>query len=392
MRIGFQLAQPRHPFRRLPIGDARVVQPRRHHQRRIGLRAHLIIGRIAADQFKRGLVLDGIAPFGPFTGGERQGLVEHRRQHIDKGDMRHHRAPQSRVAVDHRPHQLAAGGAARDADPPLGGDPARDQPPRHIDEIIEGIGALLQLAALVPRAAHVVAAPDMRDGIGKAPVHQRQPRGGKPRRNRDAIGAVAIQMQRSTRWPVAPHHHADRHQSPVARGDFQPLGCIQAGVVTAGDFLHLQHFEAAVRNVVIIDGGGADHAFIGQAQPVHRPFGVLGKAGVIAGLGEGDRFDPCGIVVVSHLDLIQPAHPPLDHVKVAEQFKPGEVKGVRALDQRGPFAGPVQRRGGKAEVLVRVVGVDEQRVVPDIDFIFDARLTRAHQHRRRQGIGGRDQA
>jgi hypothetical protein len=54
-----------------------------------------------------------------------------------------------------------------------------DQPLGHIDEIVEGVGALVELAVEIPLIAKIVAAANMRDGIGKAAVEQRQPRWSK---------------------------------------------------------------------------------------------------------------------------------------------------------------------------------------------------------------------
>jgi hypothetical protein len=110
--------------------------------------------------------------------------------------MRDDRAPQIGIGIDHRAHQLAARRAARDADAPLAGEAALDQPLRHIDEIVEGVGALVELAVEIPLLAQIVAAADMRDGIGKAAVEQESRVVEKPGSDRDAIGAIAIEVQR----------------------------------------------------------------------------------------------------------------------------------------------------------------------------------------------------
>src|SRR3546814_10125832 len=70
-----------------------------------------------------------------------------------------------------------------------------------IDEIGEGVGALLQLAVVIPLLAQIVAAPDMCDRIGKAAIEQAQPPGRKPRRDRHAVSAVSIEEQRPRSLP-----------------------------------------------------------------------------------------------------------------------------------------------------------------------------------------------
>src|SRR6266550_1949416 len=61
-------------------------------------------------------------------------------------------------------------------------------------EIIKTVGLVLALAVEIPAPALVRAAPDMRDGVNKAAIDQRQPVGGKRRRHRHAVGAVAIKQ------------------------------------------------------------------------------------------------------------------------------------------------------------------------------------------------------
>ena len=56
--------------------------------------------------------------------------------------------------------------------PPLCVKPSRDQPLRDVDEIVERVGALLELAVEEPLVAEVVAAADVGDGIGPAAVQQ----------------------------------------------------------------------------------------------------------------------------------------------------------------------------------------------------------------------------
>src|SRR3546814_16029602 len=79
-----------------------------------------------------------------------------------------------------------------------------------IDEIGEGVGALLQLAVVIPLLAQIVAAPDMCDRIGKAAIEQAQPPGRKPRRDRHAVSAVSIEEQRPRSVPGEAPRSAER--------------------------------------------------------------------------------------------------------------------------------------------------------------------------------------
>ena len=78
---------------------------------------------------------------------------------------------------------------------PGDGKALRDHEARHVDEIVEGVGALVELAVEIPLIAEIVAAADMGDGIGKAAIEQRQPVGREAGRHRVAVGAIGIDVQ-----------------------------------------------------------------------------------------------------------------------------------------------------------------------------------------------------
>src|SRR5690606_17288134 len=66
-----ELAQASHPFCRLPVGYARVGEPRERQDDGIGLRAYVVIRGIGGDRLVIFLACDRIAPFGPLGRGER---------------------------------------------------------------------------------------------------------------------------------------------------------------------------------------------------------------------------------------------------------------------------------------------------------------------------------
>ena len=389
---GLHLAQLGHPLGGFPIGHARVVEAGSHQHRRIVLRRYLVIGAVAEDIGEGLLAQDRVPPFGPFARRQRQFSVEHGRQHIDEGHMRHHRAPQLGIGVDHRAHQLAARRTARNADPAFLGIALGDQPLRHVDEIVEGIGAFVELALQIPLAPQIVAAANMRDGVGIAAIDQAQPRSREARRDRVAIGAVGIEVQRPSLRPILAHDDAERNHRTVARGDLDTLGGVERGVVTAGDFLLLEQFEFARGDVVVIDRIGRDHALVGQPQDVLIVFGIVAQPCAEAGFGKGDRLDQIGILVGPQLDLVEPAQSPFGDIEVLEQFETGQVKLVRSGDQRGPVARRLELGSRQPEIDVVVIGMDPHRAVAHIDIVFDALLPRLDQHLLRRGIVRRNQA
>ncbi len=221
------------PLGRLPIGDARIVQPGSDHQRRIGLCAHLIIRRIAADQLKIRQRSDRIAPFRPFAGRERQAVIEHGVEHVHKRHMRHHGPEQLRRLIHDGAHQFAAGRTAAGRDHPRRGPAGLNQALGGIDEIVERVGALGQFAIEIPAIAQIVAAANLRDGKGDAATQQAQAIGRKARHGRDAISAVAVKVQLAgaVRLEALFVHDRHGHLHAVPRGDKHALAFILAGVI-----------------------------------------------------------------------------------------------------------------------------------------------------------------
>ena len=305
------------------------------------------------------------------------------------------------VLIDDRAHQLAARRAAAGGHHALGGVTLGDQPAPCIDEIVEGVGPLEQLALQIPAPPEIVAAADVGDGIGKAAVHKAEARGRKARRHGIAIGAVSIEMQRPRPLDpglpeqfrtVFPHHDADRHHRPVARLNGHTLGGVEAGIIAARDFLRLQRLQLGRRDIIIIDRARRDHRLIGKPQLLHVVFGVVGKARSIARLGEADRGHAARIVVVTQRDLIEPVLAALDHEEVLEQVESGQIEFVRTGNHRLPIPRRFQLRLGQAEVDVVIVGPHPDLAVAHVDRIFHALLPRLHQDRLGGRIGGGDKA
>ena len=212
-------AQLGDPFRRLPIGDARIGQAGERQDRRIILRAHIVVGRIAEHHAERFWIGDRVSPLLPFGWCQRQAVVEHRVDHIDERHFRNDAAEQIGPQIGDRTHQQPTGRAAMRDDFAGRRVALRAQEFRGRDEVRERIRLPQELAVLVPVPALLGAAADMRDRIDEATVDQRQPASRKRSRHRVAIGAVAIQQQRrrAVRLHVAAMQDRDRNGFAVGR-------------------------------------------------------------------------------------------------------------------------------------------------------------------------------
>ena len=93
--------------------------------------------------------------------------------------MSRHRSPQIRRLVYHRAHQLPTGAASRNGDAPLRNIILVNQVAGHVHEVVERVGAPVQLAGLVPVVPQVVSAADVGQGVDEPTVQQGQARGGE---------------------------------------------------------------------------------------------------------------------------------------------------------------------------------------------------------------------
>ena len=126
--------------------------------------------------------------------------------------------------------------------------------------------------------------------------------------------------------------------------------------------------------MIVIDRTRGDHAFVRKAQLADIVFGIIRKAGVVAGFRKIDRFHVGRVGITADLHLIEPVQAPFGNVEILEQLETGQVKLVRACNHRFPFTGGLQRGLGQAEVDVIIIRPDEDLSIPHIDRIFDAFL------------------
>ena len=283
--LGLSL-QLRDPLGGLAVQHARVVQAGHREDRRVGLRGHVLVGRVGLHVRVDLGVVQRIPPLLPLAHRQRQRRVEDRGERVDERHLRNDAAEVLRGDVRDRAHQQAAGRAA-----------ARDQPRRRRpararqvlgarDEVGEGVLLVQQLAVLVPAAAHLPAAADVRDRVAEAAVEQRQPADGEARVHRDLVAAVAVQQERRAAIAGSPLAAHQRDRDPGAVGGGRPLAVllVVAGTVLlpAGQRQHrlaLEQGELAGGHVAVVDRVRRDQRDVAEPQ----------RARVVLRIAAGER-------------------------------------------------------------------------------------------------------
>ena len=196
---GHGRAQPRDPFRRLPIGHARIGEAAHRQDRRIVFRRDIVVGRIGQDGAEILLALDRVAPFRPFRRRQRQRVVEHGVEHVDERHLADDAGEQFAASVGDRAHQHAAGAAAM-AD----------------DALCAGVLCLDQRAAARPRNRRKCwsSSRACRRDTSPSPCPSRLGHGRWHRRNRDRP-ATAGWPQTTPAWRGRRSHS---HRAIAARG------------------------------------------------------------------------------------------------------------------------------------------------------------------------------
>ena len=286
--------------------------------------------------------------------------------------------------VDHRAHQFAAGRSALRRDIARLGIAGVDQPAGDIDEIVEGVGAALELPVEEPLIAKVVAAADMGDGERDPAIDQAEAAGRETGRDGKAVGAIGIdeELARSVELAVLEAEDRDGDQFAVAGGDHQPVGGVFGGVVARGNFLDLEHFQPIVGGVIIIGRAGGDHRRIMQAIRVGGEVGIAREAGAVARLGERDAMLVAGGIIAQH-ELVEAVDAAGDQQMIAVAGDPAKISAVASRDDRRPVGGSGRVGAGDPEIDVIVVGQDPQFAVRGVDFILDVGRARADQGQRR---------
>ena len=246
--------------------------------------------------------------------------------------------------------------------------------PGDVDEVVEGVGPLRQLALLVPVATEFRAAPDMRDGEDETAVENRDPAGGERWRDGVAVRPVAVEVQRraAVQRRVFSVHDGDGHRRAVPRRCRDAVGAVQLGVVAARYLADLPDGEIAAVHVVVVHGIRRDHGRVGQPHDVGVVLRVGADSDAVDAFGKGDAA--LSAVAVEDAHLVDAGGALLDDDPAVEALHAEQVSILGALDERAPD-GLAEVVGGalrQAKVLVRVVAADDESVALVVDVVFVA--------------------
>ena len=167
--IGFEFAEFGDPLGGLPVLHLAVVQAGGDEHVGIVFGFHLIVGAVAQDVVVV-ILFVGVAPLIVLAGGEGDGVVEHGGHYVDEGNLGYYARPEVRAHVGDCAHQEAARTAAHGEEVFLGGVVVGQEPLSGVDEVGEGVLFVEEFTVFVPRAAHLLSAPDMGDHEDEAPV------------------------------------------------------------------------------------------------------------------------------------------------------------------------------------------------------------------------------
>ena len=152
----------------------------------------ILIGAIGGN---RGVILgtfNRVAPFVPFWRGQWQSVVEHGVEAIHERHLGHNGPKATIIHIGNRPHQQPACTAPLRHNAPARGEAFGDQVIGGGQKVGEAVHLVCKLAMRIPAIALVFAPANMRDGINKAAIHERQSGGRKARWNGNAISAIAV--------------------------------------------------------------------------------------------------------------------------------------------------------------------------------------------------------
>ena len=212
----------------------------------------------------------------------------------------------SGVDVQRRAHQQAAGRAAPRDQPRRRRPALAGQVPCAGHEVGERVDLVQHLAVVVPPAAQLAAAADVRDRVPEPPVQQGQPGDGEARVDRALVAAVPVQHER--RAPVARQPRGadqrDRDLRAVRRGRPQPVLLVAGRVVLlpAGQGQHraaAQQGQLARLRVAVV------HRVRGHQRAVAEPEGPRAVLRVRARRDPVDRLREGDLVLAA----VGPQHP-----------------------------------------------------------------------------------
>ena len=336
--------QPGDPFRRLGVEHPGVVEA--------GDRQHRGIGPVGGDVLVRRVrlhvpvdlgVVQRVAPLLPLGHRERQGRIQDAGQRVHERDLGDRGAEGVRGEVQRRAHQQAARRAAPRDQPPRRRPALAGQVPRARHEVGERVDLAQHLAVVVPPAAQLTPAADMRDRVTEPPVQQGQPRDREARVDRDLVAAVAVEDERgpAVARRARPADQRDRHAGAVRRGGPQPV-LLVLGRVVLGPARQRQHRAAPQQGqltglgVAVVHRVGRDQGAVAEPVGPRAVLRVRPRRDPVDRLGEGDLV----------LAAVGPQHPQPGQPVFAQVNNEVVSERVHA-EQPGVVAVGYQRRPGR---------------------------------------------
>ena len=267
VRVGLQRAQLRHVLRGLPVHHLAVVEGGLHQDRRVGLPLEVRVGAVRLHGVVRRLLLR-VAPLLELAHGEGQRLVEHGVDHVHERHLRDDGLPQIRPHVGDRAHQEPARAAALDDEPVAAAVLPGQEELGGGDEVGEGVLLLHQAPVVVPRLAHLAAAPDVGHGEDDAAVEEAHPVRGEGDGQGEAVRPVAVEEERGgavLRQPL-PVDDRERHLHAVRGGGEDALRLVLRPVVAPEHRLLLEERRRPRVHVVVEDGRRRDERLVAVAE------------------------------------------------------------------------------------------------------------------------------
>ena len=261
----------------------------------------------------------------------------------------------------------------------------------HVDEVMEAVLLVQQLAILVPLATQLLAAAHMGDGIDEAAIEQGETRRAEVGVHAGAIGAVAIDQQGGLARleQILAIDQGDRHLDPVPGLDPESLALVALRLESRHRLL-LEQGALAAGHVQLEGGGGRGHGAVAVAQQLGIRLGVVGQAGDIGGVVEGDLF----LLAALPVDLPQPGQPLaalLHHQPLLEQGIAFQQHVGLGRHHRLPAIDRALLGFVEAEVLAVLVGTHIEATPVVIQAVFVIRPALEEQPRRLLRIGGIDE-
>ena len=145
---------------------------------------------------------------------------------------------------------------------------------------------MLHLAAVVPRTAHFLPAPDVNHSKSATAVQPAQPSRRKGRIQGIAVGSVAVDQKRNGSGCSCRTDHGNGNLRSVRGRSPKPVSFVRLRCVSAHHLLHFADAALSGSHVVIKDLAGLHQRGVTHAQPIGLVFGVGPHVSGVGGILE----------------------------------------------------------------------------------------------------------